>query len=158
MADFEERIYALGVDALAEQERQVSEVRGRASAILAAGAVVPSLLAHAVFRHNHPHGALEILAAYLGVAGAIGVLVCTVNLLRPRELGFSIKAGQAYRELFKSDILEQPGIDLALADAFDERRAENTEVVDTLTRWFAGSLAALIIETLGLALAAALAS
>jgi hypothetical protein len=94
MADFEERIYALGVDALAEQERQVSEVRGRASAILAAGAVVPSLLAHAVFRHNHPHGALEILAAYLGVAGAIGVLVCTVNLLRPRELGFSIKAAR----------------------------------------------------------------
>jgi hypothetical protein len=45
-----------------------------------------------------------------------------------------------------------------LADAFDERRAENTTVVDTLTRWFAGSLAALVIETLGLALAAALAS
>jgi hypothetical protein len=124
VADFEERIYSLGVEALAEQERQVSEVRGRASAILAAGAVVPSLLAHAVFRDNHPHGPPEILAAYFGVAGAIGVLICTVNLLRPRELGFSIKAGQAYRELFKNDTLEQPGIDLALADAFDERRAE----------------------------------
>jgi hypothetical protein len=30
-----------------------------------------------------------------------------------------------------------------LADAFDERRAENTTVVDTLTRWFARSPAAL---------------
>lgn len=158
MAEFEDRIYSLGVEALAEQERQVSEVRGRASAILAAGAVVPSLLAHAVFRGNHPHGALETLTAYLGVAGGIGVLVCTVNLLRPRRLGFSVKAGETYRELFKNGILEQPGIDLALADAFDDRRTENTAVVDMLTRWFAGSLAALVIETLGLALAAALAS
>ncbi|MGH2870526.1 MAG: hypothetical protein ACRDNK_23520 [Solirubrobacteraceae bacterium] len=158
MADFEERIYTLGVEALAEQERQVSEVRGRASAILAAGAVVPSLLAHAVFRHNYPHGPPQIVAAYLGVAGAVGVLVCTVNLLRPRELGFSIKASQAYQELFKNEVLEQPGIDLALADAFDERRVENTAVVDKLTQWFAGSLVALVIETLGLALAAALAS
>jgi len=101
---------------------------------------------------------VEVFAAYLGIAGAIGVLVCTVNLLRPRRLGFSVKAGETYRELFTNDILEQPGIDLALADAFDQRRVENTSVVDTLTRWFAGSLAALVIETLGLALAAALAS
>lgn len=158
MAEFEERIYTLGVEALAEQERQVSEVRSRASAILAAGAVVPSLLAHAVFRDNHPHGVVEVFAAYVGVAGAIGVLVCTVNLLRPRKVGFSVKAGETYRELFSQRVLEQPGIDLVLADAFDERRAKNTAVVDTLTRWFAGSLTALVIETLGLALAAALAS
>jgi hypothetical protein len=85
VADFEERIYSLGVEALAEQERQVSEVRGRASAILAAAAVVPSLLAHAVFHDNHPHGVVEVFGAYRGIAGAIGVLVCTVNLLRPRS-------------------------------------------------------------------------
>lgn len=100
MADFEERIYTLGVEALAEQERQVSEVPGRASAILAAGAVVPSLLAHAVLRDNHPHGGVvEVSAAYLGIARAIGVLACTVNLLRPRRLGFSVRAGETYREL-----------------------------------------------------------
>jgi hypothetical protein len=158
VAEFEERIYSLGIAALAEQERQVSEVRGRAAAILAAGAVVPSLLAHAVFRGIHPHGSLEVFAAYIGLAAAIGVLVCTVELLRPRELGFSIKAGAAYQWLFSQDILEQPGIDLTLADAFDGRRSKNVTVVDTLTRWFAGSLVALVVETLGLALAAALAS
>jgi hypothetical protein len=37
VATFEERIYSLGVDTLAEQERQVAEVRGRASVLLAAG-------------------------------------------------------------------------------------------------------------------------
>ncbi len=68
------------------------------------------------------------------------------------------QSGRDVPRAVKNDILDQPGIDLTLADAFDERRAENASVVDTLTRWFAGSLAALVIETLGLALAAALAS
>jgi len=63
------------------------------------------------------------------------------------------KAGETYPELFKKDILKQLGTDLALADAFDQRRAENAVIVDALTHWFAGSLAALVIETLGLALA-----
>lgn len=158
MAEFEERIYQLGVDALAEQERQVSEVRSRASAILAAAAVVPSLLAHTVFRHGHPHGFVEVFLTYLGVFGAAIVLVCTVNLLRPRKLGFSVKAEETYRQLFSQGITDQPGVDLVLAEAFDERRKENAVVVDRLTGWFAGSLVALVIETLGLALAAALAS
>lgn len=151
-------MYSLGVEALAEQERQVSEVRGRGSAILAAGAVVPSLLAHAVFRAGHPGGALEVAAAYSGVAGAIAVLVCVIMLLRPRELGFSVSAGDTYKALFKQGTLEQPAVDLVLADAFDERRAQNALVVDRLTFWFACSLAALVIETAGLALSAALAS
>lgn len=158
MATFEERVYSLGVAALAEQERQVSEVRGRGSAILAAGAVVPSLLAHAAFRAGHPHGWLERVAAYVGVAAGAGVLLCVVMLLRPRELGFSVKAGDTYKELFKQGTLEQPAVDLVLADAFDERRAENAEVVDRLTFWFACSLGALVLETVGLALAAALGS
>lgn len=158
MANFEERIYSLAVEGLAEQERQVSEVRGRASAILAAGAVVPSLLAHAAFSKHHLHGFLEVFAESFGIAGALLLLLCIINLLRPRELGFSIRAGDAYRELFNEGILDQPGIDLMLADALDERRSRNATVVDTMTRWFAGSLAALVIETAGLALAAALGS
>ncbi len=75
MATFEERIYSLGVDALAEQERRVAEVRSRASVLLAAGAVVPSLLTKAIFHGPHPHGVIEISAACVGLAGAAGVLV-----------------------------------------------------------------------------------
>jgi hypothetical protein len=158
MATFEERIYSLGVDALAEQERQVAEVRGRASVLLAAGAVVPSLLAKSVFHGGHPEGFLEIAAATVGLLGAAGVLAFAVLLLRPYELGFSMKAGETYRELWKLDVLEQPMIDLALAEALDERRDENAKSVNRLVLWLALALGSLVLETAGLALAAALAS
>jgi hypothetical protein len=156
MATFEERIYSLGVDALAEQERQVAEVRGRASVLLAAGAVVPSLLAKSVFHGDHPEGFLQIAAGAVGLLGAAGVLVFAVLLLRPYDLGFSMKAGETYRELFRLDVLEQPMIDLALADALDERRQENAETVKRLVLWLALALGSLVLETAGLALAAAL--
>jgi hypothetical protein len=158
MATFEERIYSLGVDALAEQERQVAEVRGRASVLLAAGAVVPSLLAKSVFHGDHPEGLLEIVAATVGLIGAGGVLVFVVLLLRPYDLGFSMQAGETYRELFKLDILDQPMIDLALAEALDQRRKENANNVKRLVQWLALALASLVVETTGLALAAALSS
>ena len=158
MATFEERIYSLGVSALAEQERQVAEVRGRASVLLAAAAVVPSLLARSVSHGAHPQGFLEIAAAAVGLIGAAGVLVFAVLLLRPYELGFSMKSGETYRELWKLDILEQPMIDLALAEALDERRRENAKTVRRLVLWLALALGSLVLETGGLALAAALTS
>jgi hypothetical protein len=81
---------------------------------------VPSLLTHAVFRDNHPHGTAEVPAAYLGVAGAIGVLVCTVNLLRPRRLGFGVSAGETYRE--RSSPAEAPADDLQHGETRGQRR------------------------------------
>jgi hypothetical protein len=111
-----------------------------------------------VFDGNHPHGWLQILAAYVGVAGAAGVLIFAVLLLRPYELGFSMKAGETYRELWKQDILEQPMIDIALAEALDERRRENAKTVRRLVLWLALALGSLVLETAGLALAAALTS
>jgi hypothetical protein len=80
VASFEERVYQLGLEELAEQERQVAEIRGRAPALLAAGAVVPSLLARAVFHGHHPHGLGEVLCTGLGLLGAAVLLVARENL------------------------------------------------------------------------------
>jgi hypothetical protein len=78
--------------------------------------------------------------------------------LRPYELGFSVNAPATYRVLWEKEILEQPMVDLALADAFEEQREENAKAVRRLV-WFLGlALAALVLETAGLAAAAALAS
>jgi hypothetical protein len=55
MTSFEERIYSLAAEALAEQERQVVETRGRGAALPAAGAVIASLLAKPV----DPYGSTE---------------------------------------------------------------------------------------------------
>jgi hypothetical protein len=158
MASFEERIYQLGLEALAEQERQVAEVRSRGSTLLAAGAVIASLLAKAVFHDGHPYGALETLATIAGLLGAGGLLLVVVLLLQPYELGFSVNAPATYRALWEKGILEQPMVDLALADAFEEQRDANSKAVRRLSWLLAVALGALVLETAGLAAAAALAS
>jgi hypothetical protein len=158
MASFEERIYELGSEALAEQERQVAELRSRGAALLAAGAVIASLLARPVFAGDHPQGGAEVIAVLCGVLGAGVLLVFVVMLLAPRELGFSVKAGATYRALWDQQILEQPMVDLALAEAFEQRRDENSRVVGQLVACLGLALAALIVQTAGFATAAALAS
>ncbi len=103
-------------------------------------------------------GSIEISAACVGLAGAAGVLVFVVLLLRPYELGFAVRAGATYRELWTDDLTDQPAVDLALAEMFEQRRNRNTKTVRRLERLLGLALAALVIETGGLALAAALAS
>jgi len=158
VAEFAERIFELATEALAEQERQVSELRGRGAALLAAGAVVASLLAKAVFHDGHPHSVAEVAATAVGLLGTAGLLVFVALLLRPYELGFSVKAGATYQALWEQDILEQPMVDFALAEAFEERRAENAGAVKRLVRWLALALTALVLEAAGFAAAAALSS
>jgi hypothetical protein len=60
--------------------------------------------------------------------------------------------------LWDQDILEQPGVDLVLAEAFEERREENAAAVSRLVLFLALALGSLVLETAGLALAAALSS
>lgn len=158
MPTFEERIYQLGADELAEQERQVAEIRSRAPGLLAAGAVVPSLLAHAVFHGRHPLGFDEVLCTVLGIAGATILLVAALMLLWPQELGFSVNTRATYRELWEQQILEQPLLDLTLADAFHDRRQANKVVVTHLAGLLALAVIALAVEAAGFAAAAALAS
>jgi hypothetical protein len=158
MVSFEERIFQLGVDELAEQERQVAEIRGRAPALLAAGAVVPSLLARAVFHGHHPHGFDEVLCTVLGVVGGVVLLIAALLLLLPYELGFSVNARATHEALWTQEILEQPLVDLALADALHERRELNRAVVRQLAAYLALAIVALAVEAAGFAAAAALAS
>src|ERR1019366_5437507 len=124
----------------------------------AAAAVTASLLAKPVFLHAHPNGAAEIAATVVGLVGSAGVLVFVVLLLRPYELGFSVKAGETYRALWNSNILEQPLVDIALAEAFEERLNNNVQIVERLTLFLMLALSSLVLETAGLATAAALSS
>ncbi len=158
MASFEERIYELGSQALADQERQVAQVRGRGATLLAGGAVIASLLAKAVFHAGHPNGFWQVTSTVVGLLGCAGVLLFVVLLLRPYSLGFSVKPRATYRALWDQGILEQPMVDIALAEAFEERREKNASVVSRLVWFLALALASLLLETIGLATAAALSS
>jgi hypothetical protein len=158
MTNLEERVYELGTEALGEQERQVAELRSRGATLLAGGAVIASLLAKPVFDGDHPDGTAEILAAAVGVTAAGALLIFVVLLLVPRELGFSVNARATYQALWDQQILQQPMVDLAHAEAFDERREQNASVVSQLVAFLGWALTALTLETAGLATAAALAS
>ncbi|MGH2832564.1 MAG: hypothetical protein ACRDK2_07285 [Solirubrobacteraceae bacterium] len=158
MASFEERIYELGSEALADQERQVAEVRGRGATLVAASAVISSLLAKPVFHTDHPDGFWQIAGTAVGLLGCAGVLLFVVLLLRPYELGFSVRAGATYRALWDRGSVGQPMVDFALAELFEERRDDNAEIVDRLGWLLALALASLLLETIGLAFAAALRS
>ncbi|HUA73989.1 MAG TPA: hypothetical protein VL988_04455 [Solirubrobacteraceae bacterium] len=155
MTSLEERIYELGANALAEQERQVVEVRARGAAIIAAAVVIASLLVGPAFRHGHPANAAEIAAAVAGLIGCAGVLVCVVLLLHPHDLAFSVSATGAYGSLWDQGIVESPASDFALVEAFEERQENNRPTVEGLARLLTLALGSLVLETTGLAVAAA---
>ena len=95
--------------------------------------MIASLLAKPVFHGGHPHGTAQALTSALGLLGAVGLLLFVMLLLRPTELGFSVDAPAAYRALWAMEVLEQPMVDLVLAEAFEERRGANKTRVRRLT-------------------------
>jgi hypothetical protein len=88
--------------------------------------------------------------------GCAGVLVFVILLLRPYGLGFSIRAGETYQALWEQNEVEQPAVDFALAEFFEERRADNAATVEQLGWFLKLALASLLFEGVGLATAAAL--
>lgn len=155
MTSLEERIYELGAEALAEQERLVVEMRGRGAAIIAAAVVIASLLVGPAFQQGHATDAAEILAAVAGLIGCAGVLLCVVLLLHPRSLAFTVSATAAYRSLWDRGAVEPAATHIALAEAFEQRHEDNRPTVERLTRFLTLALGSLVMETVGLALAVA---
>lgn len=157
MTSLEERIYELGAGALVEQERLVAETRTRGATIIAAAALIGSLLVGPALRRGHPSNGVEFVAALVGLAGCGGVLVFVV-LLRPRELAFGVRPTATYRSLWDRGTTEPPMSDIALAGLFEKRQENNRPTVERLTRLLTLALGSLILETAGLALAAAVTS
>jgi hypothetical protein len=99
-----------------------------------------------------------VLCTVLGVVGGVVLLIAALLLLLPYELGFSVNARATYEALWTQEILEQPLVDLALADALHERRELNRAVVRQLAAYLTLAIVALAVEAAGFAAAAALAS
>ena len=100
----------------------------------------------------------KLQGTVVGLLGCAGVLLFVVLLLRPYQLGFSVKPGVTYRALRDQSILDQPMVDIALAEAFEERREANVKVVKRLVWFLTLALASLLLQTIGLATAAAISS
>ena len=159
MPDARERIYDLALRALDEQERQVGELRGRLSAVVAAGGIGATLLTRPVFEGGHPAGFMEIAATALGLLGALALVLASAYLLKSRRLAFSVDARAALAAAEELELLEEPErFHESMITALSDRRAGNADIVARLHDAFTIALAGLLLELVGLAVAAALAS
>jgi len=156
-----ETFYDLAVRALEEHERQVSSLRARTGTLVAAAAVAAGLLGREVFADTHPDGIMEWAAAASGLLALAAMLAASVFLLRSHELSFSLDGAAAYEEAQDFGALNQvdaaeavhTGVTYGLAGV----QAGNGPTVVRLKTAFAFALGGLVIEVLGLGLAAALA-
>lgn len=160
-----ERVYELALRALDEQERQVNDTRGRIPPVLAAGGLGVTLLAKPIFHEGHPTGFGEVGAVVVGLLGSGVLVVASVALLRSTRMAFSVNAPRLLQAAREAGVIDGDGhsqdeaaFHEATALALAERRAGNDSIVVRLTRWLDIALVALVVELVGLASAAALAS
>ncbi len=161
MPDPRARLYELALRALDEQDRQVSDVRGRLAPVLAAGGVGLTLLTRPVFTGSHPSGTTEVAATAIGLVGAVVLVLACAYLRQPREIGFSLNPPAAYLALNARgpETLENDELFYeTMISTLTRRRAVNQPIVDRLHTAFSIALLGLLAELAGLALAAALAS
>jgi hypothetical protein len=158
MAEIAERMLELAKEALAEQERQVADMRTRGAAVLASGGVIGGLVGKEVFRGGHPDGWLEWLCATAGIGATVVLVASVIALVSLRRLAFSIDARAAYAWFFNNAITGQPLVDLEIADRLAHTRETNRQAVERLRRSLHRSLAALVVMAAALASGAALAS
>jgi len=151
-------MFELAKDALAEQERQLSEMRTRSTAIVGLGGVIGGLLGKEVFTGSHPSGTFEWVATVVGLVAATALLISAMRMFALRHVGFSLDAEATYAWLYGQGITAQPTVDLELVERFSRTRADNQRIIRKLEWWFASALAALVFMTAGLATAAALTS
>lgn len=157
MSDPLAHVYDLARDALAEQERQVGELRGRLTPVLAASGLAATLLTPLAFRGAHPTGVAETLCALLGLLGMGIVLVGALHVLLPRRLTFGATAESAMGFLASHAIGDERAFYAAMVVALDEQRAVNLSRILALHVAITVMLGGMLLEVCGLAAAAALA-
>ncbi|MCW2982764.1 MAG: hypothetical protein JWR63_334 [Conexibacter sp.] len=158
MPEIAERMLELAKEALAEQERQVADMRTRAATILGAGGVIGGLLGPQAFAGPHPTTGWDWLTLITGLVAAAALLVCALLVFTLRSLAFSMNATATYTWLYNNGLTVQPYVDLELADRLVTTRDVNNEAVTPMRWWFRGALGSLVVMTAALATAAALAS
>ncbi|HMJ02813.1 MAG TPA: hypothetical protein VK506_07720 [Conexibacter sp.] len=132
-------MFELANDALAEQERQVSEMRTRSTAVVGIGGVIGGLLGQQVFAGSHPAGAVEWAAASVGLIAAAALLAFAMRIVGLHRLGFSLDAEASYAWLYEHGVVSQPYVDLELTERLSETR-EDQRIIRRLERSFVGAL------------------
>jgi hypothetical protein len=155
-----EILYEVALRALDDQEREVAGLRSRGSTLLATATVVATLLANAAFGHARAGRPLALTATVVGMFGVAAVLGSVVFLLRSHTMRFSLDAedlgpppGDGPTPMgWDAETLRE---DLAVVMTRFYRR--NAPRIDALRIALSVALTSLVVEVLGLGLAAAVA-
>ena len=148
------RIYELALHALDKQDRHVDDVRGRLAPVLAAGGVGLTLLTRPVISGD-PSGAVELVAAIVGLVGAVTLVLASAYVLHPRRLAFSVNARATLDAIRDRDaeILEDEDLyHETMIATLPRRREGNQPIVDRLHTAFSVGLLGLLAELGGPAL------
>ncbi|HWT91864.1 MAG TPA: hypothetical protein VN238_02625 [Solirubrobacteraceae bacterium] len=148
-----ETFYDLALRALDEQQSEVAGLRTRAGTILAAAAVVATLLARPVFAEPVPDSLLFRLAAVTGVVGLMVVLAASVQLLQTHMVGFAVDVRTVYAT---ADLRDAEALLVRLALTLERRRERNAPTVERLRAACGVALAGLVVATVGFGIGAAL--
>jgi hypothetical protein len=156
MSDALAHVYDLALRALAEQERQVAELRGRLTPILASGGLAATLLTPLAFRGAHPTGGAEVAFMALGLVGIAIEIVAAVYVLAPRRLRFGLTAGGAMA-LVGQRAEDMRSFYIGVANGLDRQRVANESVLGRLGAALTLVMCGMLLEVCGLAVAAAIA-
>lgn len=157
MSDALAHVYDLALRALAEQERQVTELRGRLTPVLASGGLGATLLTPLAFHGGHPTGVAEVAFVALGLAGIAVEILAAVYVLAPRSLAFSPSAAVVMAFLSRHRVADAQGFYVAVATGLDDQRVANMATIRWLQAAFTLMMGGMLLEVCGLALAAAIA-
>jgi hypothetical protein len=149
-----ERTLELAKEALAEQEREVGELRSRGATMLAAGGVVAGLLGKEAFTGSRPDGLWPWVFTGTALTAAAALIVCVLVLFSPRALSYCPAPAATFHWLRRRDALHQPDVDLHLADLLADLRSANAAQLPTLRVAVRTASLSLAASTLGLGAAA----
>lgn len=145
-------VYDLARDALAEQERQVAELRGRLTPVLAASGLAATLLTPLAFRD--PAGSLTTACGVVGLVGIVVVLLSALYVLAPRSLSFGWNASRALDAVGKRGVADVSVFYAQAIVGLDGRSIENLRVILRLHTAVTLMLCGMLLEVCGLAVAA----
>ena len=142
MTDVPTIVYELALRSLDQQERELGELRARTNTVLAAAALITSLLGTAAIRESGLSESAIVALVVFGVTGGVSLFI-----LWPRTIRFAFDARGTYNELYAS-IDNVAEAQLRVAFGAHDRYLENKTIIDGLEVAFQCAVFTLGIQAL----------
>jgi hypothetical protein len=146
MARLEQEAYRLAAKALAQQERELTELRARTGTLFTASSFITSFAGGRALSG----GGLDVWVVLAVIAFGISLVLSIYVLLPKEELAFALEGAVVYEALYEVRDDEEE-VDWGLASALEAARHANHPIVRRIMRAFETAGIALLAEILFLA-------